>query len=308
MTIEFKDKVRDAINEWVQPGNNERSQNALANKAKVSAATISLIKNGSGEYLNGESPIQDQHFLLLAKFLGIHADETAPAVLHWETANFLRIQSVCQLAQSQGRRPLIDGESGAGKTYALEYYAQNHDRVHYLKCTSSMRKKDMLHEIMSLLKISTDGLKGEKQWMDAIKHRLIGTPGQLIILDETEDIPVGLWKAIKEIEDFTRGICGLVVAGLDLEAKLKLLADKKKPGFRQMKRRLFPNIVKVNTVGRAQIKDVLMKMGITEKDVTEWFVRKVTDYDMLNQWLSDALKVAGNEPITVQLLDELFSI
>lgn len=300
VTTNQKDRVQEAIKAYLV----NSSQNELAQKCGVSAATLSYIRRG--EYMINESPISDSQFLKLMEFFKLHETE-GQQTLHWNTENFTRIQNVCIVAQRDKRRALLDGFSGAGKTYALEHFYRNNRQVIYQKCTSSMKKKDLLWEIMDKLKIQTDR-KGDKAFMDAIRAKLTGQAGWLIIFDECEDVPSALYKAIKEIEDFTRGVCGLVVCGMDLERKLRRLAEKGKEGFPQLKRRLFANVVKLHAVDRRAIVAVLNEMAITDRNTVNWFVQNVEDYDMLNQYLSDCLSALNGDvsKITPETLTELF--
>ncbi len=207
--------------------------------------------------------------------------------MFFKTKNFDRSQSLCELAQKSARRGILEGDSGHGKTFSLEHYFRSNTKVIYIRCTSSMKTIDMLIRIAKSLWIELPDKPKEHALMQLIESKLTGEPGWLIIFDETEDLPVRLWFAIKEIEDFTRGKCGLIVSGLGIKDKITKLAAKGKPGFPQIKRRLFANIVSLQPITAAEVRQLCKSNGLTNPDALGWFAQNVGDYDMLNQYLSD---------------------
>jgi len=69
--------VKDAVCNWLDTNNPDRSQNKLAEASRVNAAYISQIKQGlftMGHGRDNDSAIGDQHFHKLADFLDVKFD------------------------------------------------------------------------------------------------------------------------------------------------------------------------------------------------------------------------------------------
>ncbi|TAE62453.1 MAG: ATP-binding protein [Bacteroidetes bacterium] len=306
MEIKQKEQITAAVNEWIDTNNPDRSGQKLSEKAGINISYISNIKNGS--YFIGATPIKDEYFIKIAVAMGFKIEETE---LHFETENFKLVQNVCKSAQQKRKIVLLDSEeSGLGKTYGLEHYATYNDKVLYIKCTSSMGAKDLLDEIIYKLSIK-DAPKGAKAKIDAIRDKVLSTPGYLIIIDEAEDIKISLYKILKEIIDFTYMKCALVVSGMSLTNKIERLARKERPGFPQLKRRLFANQAKLRMITNKEKADICQAYNISAKSAIQWFQKQVHDYQMFAEYIKDVLDFVKKHPQTVvdeEFLRGLFSI
>lgn len=286
MQENLKQQIYEAVINWIEPGNNDRSAEKLSVKSGVSTSYISHIKRGL--FSIGNTQISDATFIKLAIALGIKASNE----LHWETKNFVFIQKVCARTQESSKIVLLDSErSGLGKTYALEYYSTYHDRVLYIKCTKSMSPKDMLNEILHKLHIN-EIPTGLKDKIDAIRNKVLSVENYLIIIDEAEIVKNSIYLLIKEIIDFTYRKCAVIVSGLGLNQKLKKYADKNKEGFPQLRRRL-SIVCMVTSIDNLEMINLLNSEGITATSAHRWFVRNVTDYQALTEYVMDAKELAA---------------
>jgi DNA transposition AAA+ family ATPase len=301
-----KELVTKALNEWLLPDNPERSANALTRRTGVNASYISNIKNGN--YTIGQTMIKPAVYFQIADAIGLNL--TKPEA-HWETPSYLRITAACKKAQIARKIVLLDSmDSGVGKTYTLEMYSKTNDKVVYVKCTSTMTAADLLSEVMTKLLVKKP-VKGNKAKMDEIRLRVTGTPGYLIIIDETDDIKAGLWKFIKEMYDFTRNRCGMIVSGMGTTDKINRLADRNRDGFKQLRRRLFSNRIMISLISKTDIQQIAKEeLGINAASALRWFSLNVSDYQMLAEYIGD-LKAAFNAQelatITDRNLDEFFN-
>lgn len=296
-----KEAVTLQVQEYLHRGDNNLK--TLERISGVGHATLSLLSRGI--HVNGKSPIGDVHYRKLINCLQMPI--SGGQKRHYNIPATDLMYRVCKKSQGTTDRMLLDGPTGASKTYTLESYFAQNEKVVYIKCTSSMSKKDMLLEILKVLGVRFEG-KGEKAMMDSIRDRVTSQPGWLIIIDEAEDVKSALYKAIKEIDDFTLGRCGLVVAGADLAHKINGLAERNKVGFPQLRSRLFPNLVKVPAITRHDVKECAKSIGIADKAALDWLGNKITDMRMLSQYLKTIEEVMHQtgEPCTMTMLEDLF--
>ena len=291
MELQQKQQITKALQEWIN-ASPDRSANQFAHMAGISSAYVSRVKNGKYTFENKgvESPISDKALLTIADALGLNYDQS----LHWETYNYKLINAACREAQTKKRRLLLDAETGLGKTYALERYAIDNDKVLYIKVTRTMSARDMLDEIIVKLNIR-DILRGNRAKMMAIQKKVTSVPNFLIIIDEAEYLKNTLFDLVKEIADFTENKCGIVLSGMDLKKKIEYLAGRGKPGFPQLRRRFFPNMILLNTMGgkkgrKQEIEAICLACGITDTTAINVFKEYVFDYGMFSQWISIVLE------------------
>lgn len=302
MEHNIKSKISAALNHWLDPNNPNRSMKKLGDKSGVSTSVISHIKRELFE-ING-SPISDAMFYKLASSIGYSVDQE----LHWTTDNFNKIIQACKSAQSKKKIVLLDSElSGLGKTYALEYYASKNDKVIYIKCVKSMSPKDMLDEILSKLSIK-EAPKGIYGKLNAIRQKVTASPGWELIFDELEYLRIPSYPILKEIIDFTYGKAAIVCSGLGIVAKIEKLAKKKREGFPQLKRRIFTCITYANPISKKEMVSICNQHNIMVKTAQEWFINNVQDYQMLSEYIKDALYVSQHTSavIDAEFLADLF--
>lgn len=304
LTNEQKSAVSKAIKAWKAENPELNTERELARLTNINIAYVNNIANGV--YSQGKTVYADRYFAALAAVVGVSLKGADEPDFHWQTPGFELIQRVCQRAQQTGKRILLDGDSGLGKSYALTWYASRNPRVIYVRCTSSMSKRELLNALLKPLGL--DGkVKGEMNQMNAIEEK-ISEGGWLLIIDEAEDVKSALYKAIKELEDLSKGKAGLVVCGLGLEEKLNRLALRKKDGFRQLKRRLFPNLVHTPVYSHQVAEQALAKISCQDPEVGKWFKRNVDNYDMLSEFVKDLYNCATRTglPVNIDMVNKLF--
>jgi DNA transposition AAA+ family ATPase len=301
LELKQKTQITEAVREWIMPNNKDRSGAELARKAGINEAYVSRIKAGEYEMPgsdNRTSPIKDTYFYKIAQAVGLNLDK----VFDWNTTQRDLVQKWCRKAQNKKLRVLVSSPSGVGKTDSLENYAYNNDRVLYIKCTKNMGTRDMLDLICRKLNIS-EYLVGNYAKLEAIRKELIGRKGWLIIIDEVENVKLGIWDSIKEISDFTEGQCGLMVAGIDIISFFNKMSDKKRIPFSALKRRFFPNRVELHGLDASEIIELCVAEGCAKKvaNLIGALVerKELTDYDMLSNYLGDVVEYQDKKDRTM---------
>jgi DNA transposition AAA+ family ATPase len=307
MEVLFKQKVSESFNRWLEENPETRSINKVAEELHISRLYVSRIKNGIYQIEQKDAKpteIRDEFFHRIAELIGLtHRSHTG---LHWETSNFKQIQKVCRAAQNKRMRVLLQADTGHGKTYALDHYQIHNDKVIYLKVTRSMTERNLLEAILRKLGIK-DIPRGNREKINLIRFHLTGTPGYLLIIDEAEYLRPALFHVIKEIADFTEGKCGFIMSGFALVQKIGKLADKKREGFPQLKRRFFPNrIMLPEKIENSEKRYILQESGITDATAINVIIQYADDFDMLSQMVSDIVgwqksngkKMNGQEVMT----------
>ncbi len=280
-----KEQVTDAINKWLEahPG---RGLNQLCRENNINKGYASAIKNG--KYTVGATVISDEYFYQLMEAIGLISRNSLG--FHWDyITNFRTIQNVCKNAQRKNLRLLLEANTGMGKTYALSYYSKLTDRVMYIQITRSTTEASLLTEMCNRLGIENPP-RGNHRKMQVIKQHVTNFPNYLIIVDELEYARQAMFHSIKEIADFLEGRAGFIVSGYGLRDKIKRLAELKRNGFPQLKRRFFPNIAMLPEITVRDKKEICEREGITNEQAKNTIAGYCDDLDMLSQVIYKCLE------------------
>lgn len=306
LSREHKQMVTEAVNQWIDPNNNERSGNKLADLARISSAYVSRIKDGTYSFKNGEteSQIGDQAFHRLADYLDVKFE----GGLYWPMIrNYSRIERICRKAQKKAIRYTIDGPTGQGKTFTLEKFSKKNEYVIYVKCTMNMTAKNLVDAILNKLNVHDNPVRGVHEKLELIRKIVTGKKGYLIIIDEAEVVKPGIYSVIKDISDFIQNKSGMIICGFGLINKLDRLASREKPGYPQLRRRFFGNIETLGKVTDSEVVDICLNEGINNKTAQNVIVSQCEDLDKLAQWIADikewqkseGKKITGHEVCAV---------
>jgi len=289
MELAQKKLIVNQLNNWLEEGNPERSQAYLADQTGVNRSYISNVKNGQFVIKqNGrkDTEISNEIFYKIADGIGL----SLVTDLHFDTESYIRGYRACQYAQQMARRVLMDGASGSGKTYLLEKYARENEKVLYVKCTSRMKGKDLINTIIELLNIKTT-TRSDTGKLKEIASK-VAKRGFLIIIDEAESVSKDIYRVIKDLEDATYRICGMILCGMGLTEELESGARRKAKLFPQLRRRFRANKLSLSNISTGVAKDRAVKVackhyGIEDKTGIAYIKENVYDMAMLNEWLTD---------------------
>lgn len=241
MEIAKKQEIAEALKGWHDPNDTERSFKVLSAKTNVNTSYMSLMSRGLHETPNKSrgagTPIPDAAYYSLAEALGVSTQTD----VHLPTKSYVKGYNACSYAQRTARRVLMDGDSGSGKTYLLERYAKENDKVLYVKCTSRMKGRDLIQRIIDLLGIRTDK-KSDSGKISEIARKVLGVKGYLIIIDEAESVSKDIYRVIKDLEDATYRKCGMVLCGMGLKGELEAGAKRRAKLMPQLLRRFRGNV------------------------------------------------------------------
>jgi len=327
LTAQTKTAITQAVSDYVEA----HSLTQLEKLSKVSRKYLKHIQAGEYQYENQHVDAQTQKmktrmvnisdapFKKLARlfdielqYAGNEAVKAAPESLdfHWKTKSFKMISARCRMAQRDAKRVLIDGFSGAGKSYALQHYAENHSKVIYVRASSDMKAGHLLEEILKALGEQFFA-RGNRGKINQLEMLLTHEKGWLLIIDEAEDIQLPIYKVIKAIADFTQGECGFVLCGIGIKALFERKNRLQKTPFMQLRRRFFGNRLEFPKMLKDEIVSICKAHGITKNSAIIWFQKEVEDFDMMVNYVRDILKMCQlnhiqPEQLTSKVLQEFF--
>lgn len=309
LSREHKQMITEAVINWIDSKNPERSQNKLAEGSKVNAAYISKIKEGtySSDAGGRDAQIGDAAFHRLADFLDVKFE----GGLYWPTLrNTQRIDKICRKSQRKSIRYIIDGPTGQSKTFTLEKYSKKNQYVVYVKLTQNMSAMNLVDAILERLNVHDRIRGGIHAKLEMIRKIVTSKSGYLIIFDEAEVVKPGIYAVIKDVSDFIQNKAGMVICGFGLINKLDRLAQKQKPGYPQLRRRFFGNIEMLTKVSEAEIIDVCISEGIINKGAQNVITHECEDLDKLAQWISDVKdwQKAEGKKITGEEVAKMFGV
>lgn len=301
ITEEQKQNIIRALQQWLDTPGEGRTQADIAAKTGLSKGMVSQLAKGNT--VIGASPIGEAHFLKLNDVLMV---PLVKPVLHWQTTKLRTIAGHLDRAKNRAIRMVIAGNTGISKTYTSRWYARNQNRVACIRLTTEMGKRELLNELVERMQLNPERAGG-KAVMNALEKKVTAESGWLIIIDEGEDKKNALYRVIKEISDCVEGKAGVVMFGIDLIAKLGRLAQHKRTDMPQLCSRFFPYSVEMDAFSGDDTAEVLDLMGISDKPLRQWLIEESTDYRFLHTYISDLQEVAGDRPLTIGVLEELFA-
>ena len=182
-------------------------QKQIADESGLSTAVVSQFI--SGTYTGDNAKAADT----LSKYLRLAKERLNVVSYHRfykELGNTRLVNGAAAYAHKHCEMTLIRGDSGAGKTTALRYYAENNAGVVFVTANSTVRTgRLILQEIAAAMGKSCIGCN-IKQTMDTLLKALSGTK-RLIIIDEADRLSLNALQAIRDLNDIAN--VGIVLAG-----------------------------------------------------------------------------------------------
>lgn len=284
---EQKEVYRALVIDWCNQGKGY-SQAQLATKVETNESYISQIINGT---YSDKHP-SDEVWLKVARFFKVD--------MHIDSYNYRAIIGACKRAQAEQICWGIDGYSGAGKTYALARYAQSTPNAYHIICRDSMSIRDFMEEVAVAVGASPKGSRYQIE--QAIVNKLAGRKA-LLMFDEVEYLKPACLHNIKTLHDLLvkKGQAGIIISGCGIHDNLTKLKKRGQKGMPQFYRRFDQRWISMDSISKKEIKQACEMSGITDAKVLTWFYAKVENYDSLSILIKDALRVANDEPVTLQM-------
>lgn len=309
MTEQDKNKVYTGITDWMA-ADDSHSLNELKRLSGVSPIMLMAMKDSQDEYKPNTTedrtlPIKDLYFHKVATAIGISLER----LVHFESENFKKVVERLMYAQARKRRVLLDSrDSGAGKTYTLEHYARHNKDVLYIKATSLMTGNDLINELITALKIKVERASKATK-LKLITEKFV-RPGFLIILDEFESVKPDMYRVLKDIEDATKGKCGMVLVGKGIIDEIRDQVDRGKKLMAQIWRRFRGNKLILRGFQSKDVQAACREHGIEDQAVIGLLSRVLEDFAMLNEAIYDMHEhlISQGEQVSVENVKDLFEL
>lgn len=141
------------------------------------------------------------------------------------TPQFSQIITALEDAKAKGQTKMLIGDTGVGKTFAINKFCKKHPSCTYVITVSDVYLlEDIIQELCQLLNVQTAPFSGfrmasysKKCRIDKIVERLIeikkegGKP--ILIFDESENMNISVLKSIKGLYDRLKDNCAIVLVG-----------------------------------------------------------------------------------------------
>ena len=287
------------------------SNNKFAKQVQVSPSYISAMVNRRWNEMpagNKLVKIEDRYFERIAEAIGLQLKESDWG--HFETDNYAMITDVLNESRMYQTVMAIDGETGLGKTYAIQdYRRKNPNETYVIECAGDFTAKRFIVELCKVLNLSHIGTTTDLRL--SIVRKLSNDNNPLLIIDEAENLKDNTWHSIKKVMDdvasSTNRKAGIVLFGANnFEEKMQRRAERMKEPFPQVHSRIkeggYYNLFTMNYDDK---KNILDQLGISSLKV-----KKVLDTrcNNMRELYGAVTKLRREEKITRKPVDELIDI
>jgi DNA transposition AAA+ family ATPase len=305
MTTEQKNKIVDALEQYLTKY--EMSANVFVEKTGINEAYISNMRNRS--FTVGKTEIRTNWFEAVANKIGFELQKN-----YWKTQltnQTTTMLAVLQDAKDFGYTNVIIGETGSGKSYTAQLFADvNPQHLFIVKVGASDNLSDLIDKILDVAKIPTAKTKS-KNIGAIVKHfQKLKFEGHkpMIIFDECEYVKQPTLCMMKELVDGLLKYCAIILIGTDeLIDKLDRMRKRKKEGIRQFYRRLKFTVrilPSIDTTFKLFLND------IQDKELKGFLQRNCENYGELHDALVPAMREADRtgEPLTESFVRKVLNI
>jgi transcriptional regulator with XRE-family HTH domain/23S rRNA pseudoU1915 N3-methylase RlmH len=251
------------------------SQNKVGKGSGVSAGYVSAILTRKWNAVN----IGDQHFRKLQAYMGLSLDV-------FQTKNYMDVQLTLDEARRNIGYYIIDGDTGAGKTFAITDYQRQHAATTYVvKCSNAMTATQMVRRICQVVGVGVIGETGAvEDRLKAIATKM-NREQALLVFDESETMikKSRAFGFIKDLYDRVEGRSSIVIAGANgILEQLKRKASYKVESFPQVVRRFGANPVMLSSgIDMADAVEICAANDITSRRDVAALVAACENYGTL---------------------------
>lgn len=218
-----KENLKAQINAYCKSKGISKAE--FARRAGVSGATLTSIEK---DHLDNISEA-------MANRLFSVLNETSTNAVY-KTSDFVAVQKACDVAKKYHFMIGIIGDTGTGKTTALNYYTANKN-VYKITLTKSMHQRFFLDTFLKVLGLECYGALSDKT--AKIIDFLNTKTDALVMIDEAGKITPNVMLLLHDIREATRFNCGFIMAGMPyFKANLEKEAKREKVGFAEFLRRV----------------------------------------------------------------------
>ena len=262
------------------------SQNKVATEMKLSAATLSQMRNHNWENIAPEM------WRKVGAFLGVGTNEWKFA----ETNNAKELQKFFSDSQQFALVLAITGNAGSGKTETAKKYESENKNVFRLSCNEYWDKKWFLRELLSKMGKETDGMT-----MPEMMHKAVTTlksaEKPMIILDEADKLADTVLLFFITLYNELEGHCGIIIMATQyLERRIRRGIAAQKRGYREIYSRVGLRFIELEPTTFADVKAVCNANGLTDEQTIRGIskdcdsdIRRVKRLIFANKRAADAI-------------------
>lgn len=310
MKSEMKIKIMEALEKYMEL--HGISANEIAKRSNVNSSYISAMRSGATTIKVGSKDVEisDKYYNAIAKQIGYKLEKS-----YWEpvaTPQMLRILATLEDAKKYGYTNVIIGETGAGKSYVAEIFAQRFP-LDCFKITVSSQDNigDLMEKICEKIHIATEKSKSKTLRSIAKKMQQLHADGNspMLIFDEAEYMRQPALCNMKELYDNLNGVCSIVLMGTDqLTRHIDKMRKKNRDGIPQLYRRIRFGIQFLPTIDRT-FKQFLIEF-LNDKKLIDFLRANCDNYGELHDVLVPALREAERtgQPLTENLIRTMLNL
>lgn len=275
MSNEEKEQIALAVERYKVEKNVNNAD--LAKKAKLNAAMITHVLGRKFDNYSNGTPIPESVFASLAKAMSLGVDVV-------ETDSYRSIMGKLAELKHWSLAGVIDGNTGAGKTFAINSFISKYPIGTYkITAAADFTPKKFVQVLGSLLGLGI--YESQYDLREHIQAKLSEVKNPIIIVDEAENLTDHNYSTIKAIYDALEGQCAIVLVGANnywsnLQAKARR---------NRLRAHCFPQIVsrfraQVLHVPGMNLRDVAAaanQFGITDKAQINALHQKSPDFRAL---------------------------
>lgn len=249
-----KQQIKEALGRFIEV---KGSQNKAGNALKgISTATVSQIMNGNWEL------ISDEMWRSLSAQLNVKNK-------NWnivETTNYKDLRAFFADAQDNSLVMAITGDPGCGKTVTARQYQEDNSNVFMLCCNDFWNRKLFMQELLREMGKNPAGDTVGDMMADIVSTlKRLDCP--LIIMDEADKLRDQVFYFFITLYNQLEDHCGIILMATDcLEKKVAKGLRLNKKGYKEIFSRFGRRFVHLDPTSDADIIEVCLANGITEKD------------------------------------------
>lgn len=291
------------------------SNNDLARLSNINPAYISNMMRGLYFVtVKGQnSPIADKWFKQLAAAIGLKLQKE-----YWKTIitpQFEEITSYLEAAKENGTSGMLIGETGCGKTYAVNKFVNMHPMHTYRLTVSKLHTLPfILEQLLEKLGLHEKGRSANKldriiTYLQRLKHE---GENVIIILDEAENLRTPVFGMVKAMYDGIVNYCSIVLIGTsELTEKMERMKRKNRDGFPQFCRRFKAGTRQLEPINsRKSFEEFFTMSGISDVGLQKLLLLECENYGELHDYVEPAIKEAERlgEPLTEDLFRLIYKM
>lgn len=297
MTPETKQEISQAVKIFAE--SKKISLNEIARRSGVNSATVSQIANGKLE-------IKDHWFTLVAEFIGYHNGNS----LEWPHVNTPQFKSIVTHlddARRTGQNRTIIGETGCGKTYAINKYVRaNPSNTFRITVSALHNLMAIINDIIDQVGLDNIGLRPTKVRNVARRFKYYRNEGMqpLLIIDEAENLNTVAFGMLKSLYDQMEGVCPIVLVGTgQLTRRIERMVTLNKVGMPQFQRRFKAGTRKLPVVDK-NFREFLD--GVEDARLVKALRRVCRNYGELHDYMTMARQEATRmrKPLTLEIFED----